>query len=69
MNENREKDELMEKNILKDNLSQNRSINSFKLKPFYLMTLEDNDGDTKQIKIYKNTDPYELTYNLYKKNN
>ena len=69
MNENREKDELMEKNILKDNLPQNRSINSFKLKPFYLMTLEDNDGDTKQIKIYKNSDPYELAYNFCKENN
>jgi len=69
MNENREKDELMEKNNLKDNLPKNRSINSFKLKPFYLMTLEDNDGDTKQIKIYKNSDPYELAYNFCKENN
>lgn len=69
MNENREKDELMEKNNLKNNLPKNRSINSFKLKPFYLMTLEDNDGDTKQIKIYKNSDPYELAYNFCKENN
>ena len=69
MNENRENYELMEKNILKESFPQHRSINSFKLKPFYLMTLEDNDGDTKQIKIYKNSDPYELAYNFCKENN
>ena len=69
MNENREKDELMENNNLKDNFPKSRSINSFKLKPFYLMTLEDNEGDTKQIKIYKNSDPYELAYNFCKENN
>ena len=69
MIENREKEEFMGKNILKENFPHNRAINSFKLKPFYLMTLEDNDGDTKQIKIYKNSDPYELAYNFCKENN
>ena len=45
-------------------LSQNSSQ-----MPFYLMTLEDNDGKCKQIKIYQNSDPFELSYNFCKENN
>ena len=33
------------------------------------MTLEDGNGETQQIKIYKNSDPYELAYNFCKENN
>jgi len=38
-------------------------------KPYYLMTLEDNNGELKQIKIYQNSDPFELSYNFCKENN
>ena len=70
MNEiHKQKYEFIDKNNIKENFQKNLSNNNFKLKPFYLMTLEDNDGDTKQIKIYKNSDPYELAYNFCKENN
>ena len=64
-----EKYELMEKNIIKEELPNNYKNNNITLKPFYLMTLEDGNGETKQIKIYKNSDPYELAYNFCKENN
>ena len=38
-------------------------------KPFYLLTLETNNGECKQIKIYQNSDPFELSYNFCKDNN
>ena len=53
-NSQKKKDEL---NIYKNN------------RPFYLMTLETNNGEFKQIKIYKNSDPFELSYNFCKDNN
>ena len=38
--------------------------------PFYLLTLEViNNGEPKQIKIYPNSDPFELSYNFCKENN
>ena len=37
--------------------------------PFYLLTLEVNNGESKQIKIYPNSDPFELSYNFCKENN
>ena len=33
------------------------------------MTLETNNGERKQIKIYQNSDPFELSYNFCKDNN
>ena len=38
-------------------------------KPFFLMTLEDNFGKCKQIKIYQNSNPSELAFNFCKENN
>ena len=38
-------------------------------KPYYLMTLEDNNGKCKQIKIFQDSDPFELSYNFCKENN
>ena len=38
-------------------------------KPFFLMTLEDNLGKCKQIKIYQNSNPSELAFNFCKENN
>ena len=37
--------------------------------PFFLMTLEDNNGQCQQIKIYKDSDPSELAFNFCKENN
>ena len=36
---------------------------------FYLITLEDNNGDHQQIKIFKNSDPSEISFNFCKENN
>ena len=36
---------------------------------FFLMTLEDDNGQNKQIKIYKDSDPFELAFNFCKINN
>ena len=46
-----------------------KTINSDEKKPFFLMTLEDNMGKCKQIKIFQNTNPSELAYNFCKENN
>ena len=36
---------------------------------FYLITLEDNNGEHQQIKIFKNSDPSEIAFNFCKENN
>ena len=46
-----------------------KTMNSDEKKPFFLMTLEDNMGKCKQIKIFQNTNPSELAYNFCKENN
>ena len=51
---------------VKDESNVNKNKNNM---PFYLMTLEDNNGECKQIKIYQNSDPFELSYNFCKENN
>jgi len=56
-----------EKYVIKN--SQNKKDENKNNMPFYLMTLEDNNGECKQIKIYQNSDPFELSYNFCKENN
>ena len=36
---------------------------------FYLITLEDNNGENQQIRIFKNSDPSEIAFNFCKENN
>ena len=36
---------------------------------FYLITLEDNNGEHQQIRIFKNSDPSEIAFNFCKENN
>ena len=36
---------------------------------FYLITLEDNNGEHQQIRIFKNSDPAEIAFNFCKENN
>jgi hypothetical protein len=55
-------------NNVKNSQNSKEETNKYK-KPFYLMTLEDNNGECKQIKIYQNSDPFELSYNFCKENN
>ena len=43
--------------------------NSKNILPFFLMTLEDNNGECKQIKIFETSNPSELAYNFCKENN
>ena len=64
-----EQDDIIKENDLKENTLLNKYSNNFKEMPFYLMTLEDNYGECKQIKIYQNSDPFELSYNFCKENN
>ena len=47
---------------LNENLSKNSS-------PFFLMILEDNNGESKQIKIFEDSDPSELAFYFCKENN
>ena len=54
---------------MNENFLINRFNQNHKEKPFYLMTLEDNFGEYKQIKIYENSDPFEISYNFCKENN
>ena len=55
-------------NNVKNSQNSKEETNKYK-KPFYLMTLEDNNGECKQIKIYQDSDPFELSYNFCKENN
>ena len=48
--------------------SPNKNCNE-KLTQFYLLTLEDINGERQQIKIYKNSDAEEIAFNFCKKNN
>ena len=48
--------------------SPNKNCNE-KLTQFYLLTLEDSNGERQQIKIYKNSDAEEIAFNFCKKNN
>ena len=48
--------------------SSNKNCNE-KLTQFYLLTLEDSNGERQQIKIYKNSDAEEIAFNFCKKNN
>ena len=57
---------LNEKNSNSDiNTSQKNNT----ISPFFLMTLEDNNGECKQIKIFETSNPSELAYNFCKENN
>ena len=59
-----------EKTEIKSRQEKKDELNSYQNnKPFYLMTLETNNGEYKQIKIYQNSDPFELSYNFCKDNN
>ena len=58
------------KNEIKNSQKNKDELNTYKNNlPFYLMTLETNNGEHKQIKIYQNSDPFELSYNFCKDNN
>ena len=48
------------------NLNQNSPKNTLS---FFLMTLEDNNGECKQIKIFEDSDPSELAFYFCKENN
>ena len=61
---------ITEKNEIKNSHKKEDKLNTYKNnRPFYLMTLETNNGERKQIKIYQNSDPFELSYNFCKDNN
>ena len=64
-----EQDDIIKENNLTENTLLNKYSNNYKEMPFYLMTLEDNFGECKQIKIYQDSDPFELSYNFCKENN
>ena len=55
--------------ILSQPFANPSNDNSKNTAPFFLMTLEDNNGECKQIKIYENSNPSELAYNFCKENN
>ena len=58
------------KNGIKNSQKNKDELNTFKNNlPFYLMTLVTNNGERKQIKIYQNSDPFQLSYNFCKDNN
>ena len=70
MNEDEiEQDDIIKENDLTEKTLLNKYSNNYKEMPFYLMTLEDNLGECKQIKIYQNSDPFELSFNFCKENN
>ena len=55
-----------------DNISNNKNnINNKNSEDtqFYLITLEDNNGEHQQIRIFKNSDPSEIAFNFCKENN
>ena len=59
-----------EKTEIKNSQEKKEELNIYKNnRPFYLMTLETNNGEFKQIKIYQNSDPFELSYKFCKDNN
>ena len=59
-----------EKTEIKSRQEKKDELNTYKNnRPFYLMTLETNNGEYKQIKIYQNSDPFEISYNFCKDNN
>ena len=59
-----------EKTEIKNDQEKKDELNIYKNnRPFYLMTLETNNDELKQIKIYQNSDPFELSYNFCKDNN
>ena len=64
-----EQDDMNKENEITENALLNKYSNNYKEMPFYLMTLEDNFGECKQIKIYQDSDPFELSYNFCKENN
>ena len=56
------------------NSSNNKILNynnleELKEAQFYLITLEDNNGQHQQIRIFKNSDPSEIAFNFCKENN
>ena len=48
-----EQDDMNKENEITENALLNKYSNNYKEMPFYLMTLEDNFGECKQIKIYQ----------------
>ena len=59
---------IKKKNKKRKDFSNNYNQESQTL-PFYLMTLEVNNEENKQIKIYQNSDAFELAFNFCKENN
>ena len=62
-NINNKKDENNKKNLNKKNSEEGKDSQ------FYLITLEDNNGEHQQIRIFKNSDPSEIAFNFCKENN
>jgi len=50
------------------NINNKNEVNSEETQ-FYLITLEDNNGEHQQIRIFKNSDPSEIAFNFCKENN
>lgn len=51
-----------------NNINNKNEVNSEDTQ-FYLITLEDNNGEHQQIRIFKNSDPSEIAFNFCKENN
>ena len=70
-NENIENNNSM-KNINNNNeicKKNNINLEEGKDTQFYLITLEDSNGEHQQIRIFKNSDPSEIAFNFCKDNN
>ena len=56
-------------NNLDKNILNNEDFEERKDTQFYLITLEDSNGEHKQIRVFKNSDPAEIAFNFCKENN
>ena len=72
INENIENNNSMKNSNNNNNeINENNNINLEERKDtqFYLITLEDSNGEHQQIRIFKNSDPSEIAFNFCKDNN
>jgi hypothetical protein len=58
-----------ENNSFSSNNTNNKKKTDSKETQFYLITLEDNNGEHQQIRIFKNSDASEIAFNFCKENN
>ena len=57
------------KNTNNNNQMNENNLEEQKDTQFYLITLEDSNGEHQQIRIFKNSDPIEIAFNFCKENN